>query len=96
MSLLIKPRNTEKSLRAQQAGRYTFIVRRNANKIAIAQEVSSRYGVTVEAVNTARYAGKKKVRYTRKRVISGRQESYKKAVVTLAKGETLNMHNELS
>ncbi|MNR68526.1 50S ribosomal protein L23 [compost metagenome] len=50
------------------------------------------YGVTVESVNTMRYSGKVKSRGTKRGFVVGRTPSYKKAVVTVAKGETIDFY----
>ncbi|MCK7559884.1 50S ribosomal protein L23 [Chitinophaga sedimenti] len=50
------------------------------------------YGVTVAEVNTAVMPGKSKFRFTKAGFISGRKPSYKKAVVTLAQGESIDLY----
>ncbi len=61
MSVIIKPVLTEKmSILEEKLGRYGFIVENSANKIQIRKDVEATYGVTVESVNTMRYAGKVK------------------------------------
>ena len=72
MSVLIKPVVTEKVSALNEKGKYGFIVDRKANKVEIKKAVEKMYGVTVEEVNTMNYLGKKKSRYTKSRVISGR------------------------
>jgi len=51
------------------------------------------YGVNVENVNTMMYKGKEKTRYTKKKIISGRTASYKKAIVTVAEGEVIDFYS---
>ena len=63
--------------------KYGFIVRPEANKIEIKNEVESLYNVTVINVNTVRYAGKRQSRYTRAGLVKGQKNAYKKAIVTL-------------
>ena len=53
------------------------------------------YGVTVESVNTQNYLGKRKTRYTKSRVISGRAPSYKKAIVTVKEGDVIDFYSEI-
>ena len=61
MSVIIKPIITEKmSILEEKLGRYGFIVENSANKVQIRKDVEATYGVTVESVNTMRYAGKAK------------------------------------
>ncbi len=93
MSVLIKPLITEKVSALNESGKYGFIVDKRANKIQIKQEVEKMYGVTVESVNTMRYPGKTKARYTKSRVISGRTPSYKKAIVTVAEGDVIDFYS---
>jgi large subunit ribosomal protein L23 len=96
MSILIKPVVTEKMTAqagdkfAEKGFRYAFVVATNANKIDIKREVEKAYGVTVEKVNTIRNNGKIKNRNTRGGVITGRVKRYKKAIVTLKKGDTID------
>jgi len=93
MSVLIKPLITEKVSALNESGKYGFIVDKRANKIQIKQEVEKMYGVTVESVNTMRYPGKTKARYTKSRVITGRTPSYKKAIVTVAEGDVIDFYS---
>lgn len=91
-NVLIRPVVTEKAnLLTEKAGRYTFMVARAANKLEIKKAVESFYGVSVADVNTVINPGKKKTRYTKAGFINGRRPSYKKAVVTLAEGETIDL-----
>lgn len=93
MSILRKPLITEKISTQNESGRYGFIVDGNANKVEIKKEVEKMYGVTVESVNTMRYQGKLKSRYTKARVVSGRTAGYKKAIVTVADGEVIDFYS---
>lgn len=93
MSVLVRPLVTEKVSALNEEGRYGFIVVRKANKIQIKQAVETTYGVTVEDVNTMRYQGNKKSRYTKSGVISGRTPSYKKAIVKVADGDVIDFYS---
>lgn len=93
MSVLKKPLITEKVSKLNESGKYGFIVDKNANKIEIKQEVEKMYGVTVESVNTMRYQGKRKSRYTKSKVVTGRTAGYKKAIVTVADGEVIDFYS---
>ncbi|ELR72659.1 LSU ribosomal protein L23p (L23Ae) [Fulvivirga imtechensis AK7] len=95
MSVLIKPLVTEKVSALNEKGKYGFVVDRKANKVEIKKAVEKMYGVTVEDVNTMNYLGKKKSRYTKSRIISGRTPSYKKAIVTVADGEVIDFYSEI-
>jgi large subunit ribosomal protein L23 len=96
MDIIIKPVVTEK-LNAQADGlrKYGFIVNKKANKVQIKRAVENLYGVTVESVNTMFYAGKRKSRFTRTGVISGRQNAFKKAVITLREGDVIDFYSNI-
>ena len=80
MEILVKPIVTEKMTeQGEKLNRYGFVVDKKANKLQIKKAVEELYDVTVASVNTMRYAGKSKVRYTRSGVTSGKTSSYKKA-----------------
>ena len=84
MGIIIKPLVTEKMTGiSEKSNRFGFVVRPNANKLEIKSEIEALYNVTVLEVNTMRYAGKNKSRYTKSGLINGRTNAYKKAIVTL-------------
>ena len=93
MSVLKKPLITEKVSTLNESGKYGFIVDKLANKVDIKKEVEKMYGVTVESVNTMRYQGKQKSRYTKSKVISGRTSGFKKAIVTVADGDVIDFYS---
>jgi len=94
MDILLKPIITEKvTEQGETLNRYGFIVNKKANKLQIREAVEEMYGVTVEAVNTMRYLGKRSVRYTKSGVQEGRKNSFKKAIVTLAEGEQIDFYS---
>jgi len=96
MSILLKPIVTEKmTAQADKHNRYGFIVAKNANKVEIKKAVEELYGVTVESVNTMRYGGKVKTRYTKSGMMSGKTNATKKAVVTLAKGNSIDFYSNI-
>ena len=84
---LISPHVTEKSTRASEGGVYTFKVAKNANKPEIKKAVRELYGVRVDAVHIIHIPSKR--RFSRGRV--GMEKGYKKALVTLAKGEKIEL-----
>lgn len=93
MEILIRPLVTEKMTALQEKqGKYGFIVDRDANKIQIKKAIEKAYGVNVTKINTIRYDGKVKVRFTKTGVQSGRSQAYKKAIVSLAAGETIDFY----
>jgi large subunit ribosomal protein L23 len=96
MDILLKPIITEKmTAQGENLNRFAFVVDKKANKIQIKKAVEAMYGVTVEAVNTMIYAGKRKSRYTRTGIIQGRTNSFKKAIVTLAEGDTIDFYSNI-
>ena len=96
MEILIKPIVTEKMTDlGTDLNRYGFVVHKNANKIQIKQAVEKMYGVSVESVNTMLYGGKAKSRYTKSGIITGKTKSFKKAIVTLAEGETIDFYSNI-
>jgi large subunit ribosomal protein L23 len=91
--ILIRPLVTEKmSAITEKQNKYGFIVALDANKIEIANAVEKAYGVKVLGVNTLRYDGKRKFRYTTTGIIQGRSASYKKAIVKLAAGDAIDFY----
>ncbi|MGQ9619587.1 MAG: 50S ribosomal protein L23 [Bacteroidales bacterium] len=96
MSILLKPIVTEKMTgQGEKFNRYGFIVDKHANKIQIKKAVEELYSVTVESVNTMRYAGKEKIRYTKTGMVKGKRASVKKAIVTLAEGNTIDFFSNI-
>ena len=96
MIIIKKPVITEKMTAvSEKLNKYAFIVDKNANKIQIKKAIEKLYDVKVEAVNTINYDGKKKSRYTKAGVISGRRPAFKKAVVTLKEGDTIDFFSNI-
>ena len=94
--ILVKPLITEKAdTLSESKSQYSFIVDKGANKIGIGKAVEKLYTVNVESVNTMIIPGKRKTRKTKKGVLHGRKSSYKKAGVTLAKGETIDFFGDI-
>ena len=96
MDIIVKPIITEKmTAQAETMNRYGFIVERTATKIQIRQAVENLYGVKVSAVNTMRYGGKLKSRYTKAGYIQGKTNAYKKAIITLNEGEVIDFYSNI-
>ena len=96
MGIIVKPLVTEKiTAITEKLNRFGFIVRPEANKLEIKKEVEALYNVTVVEVNTMRYAGKNKSRYTRSGIINGRTNAFKKAIVTLKEGDTIDFYSNI-
>ncbi len=94
---IIKPLITEKAtLQSEQSNRFTFKVERKANKLEIKKAVERMYGVNVVDVRTMIYGGgKSSVKYTNRGVVLQPNNPWKKAVVTVADGETIDLFNNL-
>ena len=90
-NILLKPIITEKmTLMSEKLNKYGFIVSGSANKFEIKEAVEQMYGVNVANVNTVVVPPKRKSRYTKSGVISGKTKSFKKAIVTLDANETID------
>ena len=85
MAFIIKPLVTEKQTKItdKRPNRFGFVVKPEANKLQIKDEVEKLYKVTVENVNTMRYAGK------------GQKNAFKKAIVTLKEGDTIDFYSNI-
>lgn len=75
--------------------RYGFRVDKRANKLEIKSAIESLYGVSVADINTMNYIGKKSVRYTKRGFSSGRKNAFKKAIVTLKSGDTIDFFSNI-
>jgi large subunit ribosomal protein L23 len=96
MSVLVKPIITEKMTAAsEKLGQYGFVVSKSANKLQIIDAVEEAYGVTVERISTINVVAKAKSRFTKKGLVSGRKSGYKKAIVKLAAGETIDFFGDI-
>lgn len=97
MGIIIKPVITEKmtAITEKQSNRYAFRVSPSANKIEIRKAVEAMYNVKVEIVNTMKYSGKRKSRYTKAGLITGRESAFKKAIVTLREGDTIDFFSNI-
>jgi len=91
--ILVKPVLTEKANNQQEKlRRYAFKVNRKANKLEIKKAVEEFYGVSVTDVNTVVVPGKNKARFTKAGFIKGVKPAYKKAYITVAEGETIDLY----
>lgn len=94
--VLIKPILTEKANALQEKSRiFSFRVAREANKLEIKNAIESFYGVTVEDVRTIVVPGKNKSRFTKAGFVQGRKPAYKKALVVVAEGETIDLYSNI-
>ena len=88
-AVIKRPVLTEKSMRGAEGGKYTFEVAEDANKLVIKQAVEQLFDVTVTRVNTIKIPGRLKRRGQHYYRASG----YKKAVVTLAPGQKIDLES---
>lgn len=96
MEILVKPLVTEKMTdQSERFNRYGFVVARSASKPEIKKAVEDLYNVSVENVNTMVYGGKVKSRYTKGGIITGKTAAYKKAIVTLVEGDSIDFYSNI-
>jgi large subunit ribosomal protein L23 len=97
MGIIIKPVVTEKQtmITNKKENRVGFRVTPDANKSEIKAAIEALYGVNVVKINTMNYDGKRKSRYTKSGVISGKEASFKKAIVTLKEGEKIDFFSNI-
>ena len=96
MAYIIKPIFTEKMTGiTEKLNQYGFVVRPEANKLQIKAEIEATYNVNVVSVNTMKYAGKTKARYTKAGLVRGRSNAFKKAIVTLKEGEQIDFYSNI-
>lgn len=95
-NILIKPIISEKSEDLSDAlDKFSFVVNKKANKLEIRNAVEEMYNVSVAAVNTINMPGKTKTRNTRSGIIRGKVGAYKKAIITLEEGETIDFFGDI-
>ena len=86
--VIVRPIVTEKSTELlDRSGKYSFVVAKEANKVEIARAVEKLFNVSVREVRTMQYRGKER----RVGRTIGRRASWKKAVVTLREGDTIEI-----
>ena len=94
MDIMITPIVTEKANAiSEKNNRYSFKVTPDANKFQIKDKVEKMYDVKVVAVSTMNFDGKKKMRYTKRGIQRGKTAAFKKAVVTIAEGQTIDFYS---
>ena len=94
--VLIRPILTEKANAQQEKlRRYAFKVNRKANKLEIKKAIEQFYGITVTDVNTVVVPSKVRSRSTKAGVITGRKSGYKKALVTIAEGDSIDLYSNI-
>jgi large subunit ribosomal protein L23 len=92
LKILIRPLYTEKIAKLQDVeNKYAFEVDRNANKIEIRKEIENRFEVKVLKIQTMNIRGKMRQQMTRAGRFYGRRPDWKKAIVTLAEGDNIDL-----
>ncbi|MFT6814239.1 MAG: large subunit ribosomal protein L23 [Sphingobacteriales bacterium] len=96
MQVLLKPILTEKMIGlGEKLGQYAFEVEKRADKLEIKTAVEDMYDVKVDSVRTTIYAGKRKSRNTKRGVIEGKTKSFKKAIVKLKEGDSIDFYSNI-
>ena len=96
MSILIKPIITEKATNDSELfNRYAFVVNKKANKLEIKNAVEKSYGVTIENVRTMNYPVQRNTKYTKSGIVQAMKGGYKKAIVQLAEGESIDFYSNI-
>lgn len=96
MSVLIKPIITEKATAAAEDGNvFTFQVDSRANKIEIKKAVEAAYDVSVEKVRTMNVRPDRKSQFTKTGIQTGKTNAYKKALVQVAEGDTIDFYSNI-
>ena len=96
MSILIKPIITEKATNDSELfNRYAFVVDKKANKIEIKKAVETAYGVSISSVKTLNYPVQKNTKFTKKGLVTGKKGAYKKAIIQLAEGESIDFYSNI-
>jgi large subunit ribosomal protein L23 len=95
--IIKKPLLTEKAtFDSEMNNRFTFVVDKSANKIEIKKAIEEMYGVTIDKVRTMRYGGgKAKVKYTSRGISHATVKLWKKAIVDVAEGETIDLYDNI-
>ncbi|MCH2229977.1 MAG: 50S ribosomal protein L23 [Crocinitomicaceae bacterium] len=94
-NIIKKPIISEKATDlSEKFNRFTFAVDREANKIEIKNAVEKLYGVQVTEVRTMNYGGgKSSTKYTNRGIVEQPSKKWKKAIITVAEGETIDLFN---
>ena len=93
---MIIPIVSEKAnLISEKTNRFSLKVSPDANKHQIKDAVEKLYDVKVVDVSTMNYDGKKKMRYTKRGIQRGKVSAFKKAIVTLAEGQTIDFYSNI-
>ena len=80
---------------SEMYNRFAFVVDKKANKIEIKKAVVEMYDVSVDSIRTMMCIGKKRVRGTKSGMIVGKTSTYKKAIVTLSEGDSIDFYSNI-
>ena len=96
-NILIRPLITEKmtNISADQEGKYGFVVNPKSNKLEIARAIEHKFNVHVISVRTLNYSGKTKTQFRKSGRFVGKTSKFKKAIVTLKEGETIELFEQV-
>ncbi len=83
------------SLLSENKGQYGFVADVNATKPEIKSEIEKMYNVEVEKIRTMVVAGKRKTRFTKSGVSTGKTSNYKKAIVSLKDGQSIDFYENI-
>ena len=94
--ILIRPLITEKMTNlSTEKGVYGFIVNPKANKIQIAKAIEEKFNVHVVSVKTINHSGKTKTQFRKSGRFTGKTSGFKKAIVKLKEGESIELFEEV-
>ena len=93
-STIIRPVLSEKSQDLGEANKFVFVVEKTASKHQIRVAIEEQFDVKVESVNTLRMPAKLKTRFTKRGLQKGKRPAYKKAIVKLPEGETIDLYGD--
>jgi large subunit ribosomal protein L23 len=93
--VLIRPLITEKMTNiSADSGKYGFLVNTKSNKIEIKKAIEKKFDVHVVSVRTINHPGKTKSQFRKSGKFEGKTPKYKKAIITLKKGETIELFEQ--
>ena len=96
MSIIMKPIVTEKVTKESEvSNRFGFVVDKKANKVQIKKAIEAVYSVSVVSVNTMNVRPDRSTKYTKSGLISAKTNAYKKAMVQVKDGETIDFYNNI-
>lgn len=98
MSVIKRPLITEKmsALGENETNKqYGFMVDINSGKVQIRKAIEDLYDVKVTSIRTMVGRGKKRSRYTKSGIINGKSANFKKAIITVADGDSIDFHKNI-